>query len=241
ALADTVADTPEESQEAVFGTGFKGITDIKVGPDGNLYVLSFKEGAIYKLSSSRAQEDDDNDAKTAKLTVRSEDLSGNTISGMYTVIEDDDGNVLAEGYTPLTFEGEVGSTYTVIVSDFRDREFEQWDDDPDDRNRTVTLEEDDTTITAHYEIESSDVDSNNRNSNTPIFDRLTKVLRIDDCFDEQGRHRLYSAISNMVAKRGSGEERNTDRLQRLIEQVAADGVDNDGDDDNRRQHGNSKR
>ena len=239
ALADTVADTPEESQEAVFGTGFKGITDIKVGPDGNLYVLSFKEGAIYKLSSSRAQEDDDNDAKTAKLTVRSEDLSGNTISGMYTVIEDDDGNVLEEGYTPLTFEGEVGSTYTVIVSDFRDREFEHWDDDSDDRKRTVTLEEDDTTITAHYEIESSDDDSNNRNSNTPIFDRLTKVLRIDDCFDEQDRHRLYSAISNMVAKIFSGEERNTDRLQRLIDQVVADCVDNDDDDDNSRNNVNS--
>src|SRR5690606_17420303 len=176
---------------------------------------------------------------TAKLTVRSEDPSGNTISGMYTILEDDDGNVVEDGYTPLTLEGEVGSTYTVIVSDFRDREFEHWDDDSDDRKRTVTLEEVDTTITAHYEIESSDDDSNNRNSNTPIFDRLTKVLRIDDCFDEQDRHRLYSAISNMVAKIFSGEERNTDRLQRLIDQVVADCVDNDDDDDNSRNNVNS--
>lgn len=49
-LADKVADSDEESMELVFGSGFGGITDMDLGPDGNLYVLSFGKGAIYRIS-----------------------------------------------------------------------------------------------------------------------------------------------------------------------------------------------
>ncbi|MDQ5876356.1 MAG: PQQ-dependent sugar dehydrogenase, partial [Thermoproteota archaeon] len=38
-LDDTVANTPEEAENAIFGRGFGGITDIKTGPDGYLYIL----------------------------------------------------------------------------------------------------------------------------------------------------------------------------------------------------------
>ena len=37
----------------IFGEGFGGITDLKVGPtDGYLYVLSIGNGAIYKITSA---------------------------------------------------------------------------------------------------------------------------------------------------------------------------------------------
>ena len=50
-LADNIANTDTEAQEAVFGEGFGGITDLKVGPgDGYLYVLSIGSGAIYKIA-----------------------------------------------------------------------------------------------------------------------------------------------------------------------------------------------
>ena len=49
-LADKVADSDEETSELIFGAGFGGITDMKVGPDGYLYVLSFGNGAIYKIA-----------------------------------------------------------------------------------------------------------------------------------------------------------------------------------------------
>jgi glucose/arabinose dehydrogenase len=39
-LKDRIADTPHELEDAVFGKQFGPITDIKVGPDGLLYVLS---------------------------------------------------------------------------------------------------------------------------------------------------------------------------------------------------------
>ena len=40
-LADKVADNEKEDSTLVFASGFHGITDIEVGPDGYLYLLSF--------------------------------------------------------------------------------------------------------------------------------------------------------------------------------------------------------
>jgi glucose/arabinose dehydrogenase len=42
----------EELSTITFGTGFGGITDIETGPDGLLYLLSYGDGTIYKISPS---------------------------------------------------------------------------------------------------------------------------------------------------------------------------------------------
>jgi glucose/arabinose dehydrogenase len=47
-LANKISYTLQESKPVVFGTGFQYITDIQVGPDGYLYVLTFF-GSIYKI------------------------------------------------------------------------------------------------------------------------------------------------------------------------------------------------
>jgi aldose sugar dehydrogenase len=61
-LSDLIVDTAiikgtayiseEELSAITFGSGFGGITDIETGPDGSLYVLSFGDGTIYKISPS---------------------------------------------------------------------------------------------------------------------------------------------------------------------------------------------
>ena len=45
-----MADSAAELDEVTFGTGFSGITDLKVGPDGLLYVVAFSQGKIYVIS-----------------------------------------------------------------------------------------------------------------------------------------------------------------------------------------------
>lgn len=52
ALEDKIANTMKETQGKIFGYGFGGITDLEVGPDGYLYVLTFDSatGAIYRIS-----------------------------------------------------------------------------------------------------------------------------------------------------------------------------------------------
>jgi aldose sugar dehydrogenase len=50
-LADKVAATESvtELEQIIFAEGFGGITDLEVGPDGYLYVVSLGNGAIYRI------------------------------------------------------------------------------------------------------------------------------------------------------------------------------------------------
>ena len=51
ALADKIIQTPASPglEDIIFGQGFAGITDIEVGPDGYLYVVSIGQGKIFKI------------------------------------------------------------------------------------------------------------------------------------------------------------------------------------------------
>ncbi len=48
-LADNVVNTGESIEEITFGTGFGCITDIEVGPDGLMYVVSRSHDSIYRI------------------------------------------------------------------------------------------------------------------------------------------------------------------------------------------------
>ena len=47
-LQSKVANNPEDLKSVIFGHGFGTITDLEVGPDGFLYVLTF-DGTIYRI------------------------------------------------------------------------------------------------------------------------------------------------------------------------------------------------
>jgi len=53
-LASRVIEKPTSPglSSIVFGQGFGGITDLEVGPDGNLYVVSIGLGTIFQISSA---------------------------------------------------------------------------------------------------------------------------------------------------------------------------------------------
>jgi len=52
-----------ESESLLFGTGFGVGTDIQTGPNGNLFVVSLSNGAIYEIyrASGHGNDDDDDD------------------------------------------------------------------------------------------------------------------------------------------------------------------------------------
>jgi glucose/arabinose dehydrogenase len=65
-LADKIANPDSETLQVIFGQGFGGITDLKVGiGDGYLYVLSLGAGAVYKVLPKSA----------ATSTIASDDIS----------------------------------------------------------------------------------------------------------------------------------------------------------------------
>lgn len=54
---DLVVSTEDEISSITFGSGFKGVTDIETGPEGDLYILTYSradagEGALYKISNN---------------------------------------------------------------------------------------------------------------------------------------------------------------------------------------------
>lgn len=77
-LADKIANTDAETGQVVFGEGFGGVTDLKVGPvDGHLYVLSIGNGAIYKILPKSAA--------TASSSTSSSDETSNSEKNPFAV------------------------------------------------------------------------------------------------------------------------------------------------------------
>ncbi|HJU34097.1 MAG TPA: PQQ-dependent sugar dehydrogenase [Nitrososphaera sp.] len=60
-LTDRALDPGDEIDDILFGTGFGGITDVKVGPDGYLYILTFQdgEGSIFRIVPDDLETADD--------------------------------------------------------------------------------------------------------------------------------------------------------------------------------------
>ena len=48
-LQDLVADDQAEANLLRFGSGFGVVADLEIGPDGDLYVVSLSQGAIYRV------------------------------------------------------------------------------------------------------------------------------------------------------------------------------------------------
>ncbi len=86
-LADRALDPGDEVDNILFGTGFGGITDVKVGPDGYLYVLTFQdEGSIFRIVPEDAGADDtdvtegDEDAATTDAATTTDDTGARSPS-----------------------------------------------------------------------------------------------------------------------------------------------------------------
>jgi aldose sugar dehydrogenase len=69
-LEDKVGSVEElQQQGVVFGHGFGVITDIEVGPDGYLYILSFgKEGNLYRIVPATVNSEEKEIAKGEKIS-----------------------------------------------------------------------------------------------------------------------------------------------------------------------------
>ncbi|MDE1852379.1 MAG: spherulation-specific family 4 protein [Thaumarchaeota archaeon] len=75
---------------------------------------------------------------TSTVAVNSFDLSGNTITGMWTTWNQN-GAIITTGYTPASFTGATGGTYTVTVADYLSTVFCHWQDGATGSAATVSL------------------------------------------------------------------------------------------------------
>ena len=83
ALSDKVANSTMELTPVVFGQGFNGISDLEIGPDGYLYVVSYgdicdpKHGTIYKISPKTASSKVSNSLSSSMKSADSGEIIGN--------------------------------------------------------------------------------------------------------------------------------------------------------------------
>lgn len=108
------------------------------------------------LAAVGASEDDPAEGD-AHLTINTVDLAGMPFTGgIWTTIRssDDNNTILKTGFTPLEFEGTVGTAYKVTVSNFDGKTFHHWqDNNSTEPTRTVTLAaKNTTTLTAVYDL-----------------------------------------------------------------------------------------
>ena len=78
-LRDLVLNKDDNPSEIIFGTGFSGITDVKEGPDGLIYIVSIGDGKIYRLSPTFDQKEQESNCMDF---LNSDKLSDCNFSGM---------------------------------------------------------------------------------------------------------------------------------------------------------------
>lgn len=89
------------------------------------------------------------------LSIESVDLSGNPITGMWTVIRSAANNtIVGTGFTPLAFTGNADTEYKVSVANYDGRMFHHWGDNSTDRTYAINLTAN-ATIAAHYDTGDS--------------------------------------------------------------------------------------
>ena len=111
ALSDNEADKPTETQPIIFGQGFGGITDLKVGPDGYLYVLSYN-GDIYKILPNSQAKAPAKQTNTANITdVPNKAPPANATSAIIVGIKG------SKSYSPNPIKISVGQTVTWFNGD----------------------------------------------------------------------------------------------------------------------------
>ena len=81
-IRDLVLNIGDSYDEIIFGVGFPGITDIEVGPDGLIYVVSIGDGTIYRITPEAKKIDKEHDFECANIDKLSTDLSGCNLSNL---------------------------------------------------------------------------------------------------------------------------------------------------------------
>jgi hypothetical protein len=146
------------------------------GCTGDINKIAFPKDAI----SSKTN--DNNGGTNANLTILAEGSDDQALS-MYAKVRQD-GKIVKSGFTPFTFEGKKGETYQIGVANFGDNQFSQWEDgSTNQRNRTVTLSDDDgeATFTAQYTLKATNTTSTTsaplQSGNAPATSGISFLLQ----------------------------------------------------------------
>ncbi len=93
---------------------------------------------------------------SATITVKSSDLSGNSMTGIWDELHSSTGSMIGHGYTTNTYSITTGKQYIVYVSNWQNIVFDHWDDGSTNPYRTITPTQS-VTLTAYFSTGSTSV------------------------------------------------------------------------------------
>jgi len=92
---------------------------------------------------------------SATITIKSNDLSGNSMTGIWDELHSSTGSMIGHGYTTNTYSITTGKQYIVYVSNWQNIVFDHWDDGSTNPYRTITPAQS-VTLTAYFSTGSTD-------------------------------------------------------------------------------------
>jgi len=86
---------------------------------------------------------------SSSISVTSSYFSGSSLSGMYVALEQNN-QIVATGFTPVTFSVSTGSIYSIVAENYVNAYFNDWSDGVCSSSRSVTATSSQTTLAALY-------------------------------------------------------------------------------------------
>jgi len=113
-------------------------------------VVSSTQGAVSLYGGDVYSSSGSTTGGSVSVTIKTETLSGKALTGLYTTVTNSSGDVVSDGYSPLTYSGAVsGQAYTTCVSNYGSDTFKHWGNGSTNSCITETLTKN-TTLIAYY-------------------------------------------------------------------------------------------
>ena len=91
---------------------------------------------------------------SSSVTIKSNDLSGNSITGIWDELHSSTGSMIGHGYTTNTYSITTGKQYIIYVSNWQNIVFDHWDDGSTNPYRAITPTQS-VTLTAYFSTGST--------------------------------------------------------------------------------------
>lgn len=115
------------------------------------------------------------DAAAGALHLKAYNMDKSKQLSMWVVITDQYGNTVKTGFTPLSFSGTLGVTYTVTVSDYGSLVFDHWGNGSTNKSRSFTVSNSNLWFDAYYRTSSSPAPTPTPITTTPTTDIQTLI------------------------------------------------------------------
>lgn len=174
-LTDLVANSNDSMNEIILGTGFGAITDIKIGPDGFIYIVSIESGAIYRIipkeNSGSTNIVDCNNIPSQRVNLSGCNMSGLNLQNLDLSFS----NLTNANFTGTNFDGTILSNSYLTGADLTGTTFVQARLVNTDVRNTKLLESD----LSHADIRYSSL-SNSDLTNAKLSATILRGANLDN-------------------------------------------------------------